>query len=353
MIVMQRHVWSAAWDGPQQSPERAGTPAVSCCACCSATPSSTVGPLAAGSSAGAPVTDVHPQLPQLADRVFAPTDAARLAEADVVFLALPHGAVRRAGRRSCPPTSSSSTSAPTTGWPTPRTGSASTTRPTPGSWPYGLPELFRARAWSAPTRVAGPAATRPPWPWRSARCSPPGWSSRRRRGRGGQRHQRRRPGREGEPARQRGRWATCQRLQGRRATGTPPRCGRPWRGSAGATSRCRSRRCWRRCRAASSPPAPPAPRRPRPSCARRCRRQYADEPFVHVLPEGRWPHTAADRRQQRLPAAGDRRRRRRPRRRRQRDRQPRQGRGRAGAAVRQPRARPARDRRPERVGVAP
>ncbi|MEU1887399.1 N-acetyl-gamma-glutamyl-phosphate reductase [Micromonospora rifamycinica] len=40
--------------------------------------------------AGAPVTAVHPQLAGL-DLVFAATDAATLADADLVFLALPHG----------------------------------------------------------------------------------------------------------------------------------------------------------------------------------------------------------------------------------------------------------------------
>ena len=50
-----------------------------------------LGTLCAGSSAGQPVADVHPHLPQLGDRVFDATDASLLAEADVVFLALPHG----------------------------------------------------------------------------------------------------------------------------------------------------------------------------------------------------------------------------------------------------------------------
>ncbi len=50
-----------------------------------------VGPLAAGSGAGSPVTDLHPHLPQLSGRTFAETTAEVLAEADVVFLALPHG----------------------------------------------------------------------------------------------------------------------------------------------------------------------------------------------------------------------------------------------------------------------
>jgi N-acetyl-gamma-glutamyl-phosphate reductase len=45
----------------------------------------------AASNAGELVTSVHPHLRQYSGRVFEPTDPARLAEADVVFLALPHG----------------------------------------------------------------------------------------------------------------------------------------------------------------------------------------------------------------------------------------------------------------------
>jgi N-acetyl-gamma-glutamyl-phosphate reductase len=50
-----------------------------------------LGALCAGSNAGTAVTAVHPHLPQLADREFVATDATALAAADVVFLALPHG----------------------------------------------------------------------------------------------------------------------------------------------------------------------------------------------------------------------------------------------------------------------
>ncbi|MGH3261051.1 MAG: N-acetyl-gamma-glutamyl-phosphate reductase, partial [Trebonia sp.] len=45
----------------------------------------------AASNAGEPITAVHPQLPHLAGHVFAATDPSALAEADVIFLALPHG----------------------------------------------------------------------------------------------------------------------------------------------------------------------------------------------------------------------------------------------------------------------
>ncbi len=46
----------------------------------------------ADSRAGEPVTAVHPNLVTYADMVLAPSDPALLADADIVFLALPHGA---------------------------------------------------------------------------------------------------------------------------------------------------------------------------------------------------------------------------------------------------------------------
>src|SRR5437762_2809988 len=49
------------------------------------------GALCAGGAAGRPVTDLHPGLRPLAGRTFEPTDPAALADADLVFLALPHG----------------------------------------------------------------------------------------------------------------------------------------------------------------------------------------------------------------------------------------------------------------------
>jgi N-acetyl-gamma-glutamyl-phosphate reductase len=51
-----------------------------------------IGPVTAYANAGQRVGDVHPQLRSLADRVLAETTSAELAAADVVFLALPHGA---------------------------------------------------------------------------------------------------------------------------------------------------------------------------------------------------------------------------------------------------------------------
>lgn len=53
-----------------------------------------IGLLAAGSNAGAPVAQVHPQfaaVPDLADRVFVSADPSALSAHDLVFCALPHG----------------------------------------------------------------------------------------------------------------------------------------------------------------------------------------------------------------------------------------------------------------------
>jgi len=54
-------------------------------------PAFEVGPLLAGASAGRRITDLHPGLAPLAGRTFGATDLDVLADADVVFLALPHG----------------------------------------------------------------------------------------------------------------------------------------------------------------------------------------------------------------------------------------------------------------------
>jgi N-acetyl-gamma-glutamyl-phosphate reductase len=50
-----------------------------------------IGPLAAQASAGRPVTELHPHLPDMEGVAFAPTDPAVLADADLLFTALPHG----------------------------------------------------------------------------------------------------------------------------------------------------------------------------------------------------------------------------------------------------------------------
>jgi N-acetyl-gamma-glutamyl-phosphate reductase len=115
-----------------------------------------VGPVAAGTSVGRPVTELHPQLPQLAGQVFAPTEAAVLAESDLVFLALPHG--RSAALvAELPPDLPVVDLGADFRLADPAAWSAYYGGAHAGSWPYGLPELSGARqALSGATRVANP-----------------------------------------------------------------------------------------------------------------------------------------------------------------------------------------------------
>jgi N-acetyl-gamma-glutamyl-phosphate reductase len=118
-----------------------------------------IGPLAAASNAGTPVTAVHPQLtgyPGLDDSVFTRTDPDILADADLLFTALPHGesaqlAARLPAQLKIIDLGADFRLADPQAW----------TRyyPTPyaGQWTYGLPELPGAReAIRASTTVAAP-----------------------------------------------------------------------------------------------------------------------------------------------------------------------------------------------------
>jgi N-acetyl-gamma-glutamyl-phosphate reductase len=114
-----------------------------------------VGPLTAHTAAGERLGDVHPQLVTLADRVLAPTSSAVLAEADLVLLALPHGESARlaaelpagvpivdlgADHRLADPAA----------WAAAYGGDHA------GAWTYGLPELpGQRRRIAAGSRVAG------------------------------------------------------------------------------------------------------------------------------------------------------------------------------------------------------
>ena len=115
-----------------------------------------LGPVAAGAGAGRPVTELHPQLPQLGGVTFAPTDPAALAAADLVLLALPHGE-SAALVAQLPPDlpvvdlGADFRLADAAAWETYYGGAHA------GSWTYGLPELPGARAAiAASTRVANP-----------------------------------------------------------------------------------------------------------------------------------------------------------------------------------------------------
>jgi N-acetyl-gamma-glutamyl-phosphate reductase len=118
-----------------------------------------IGPLAAAANAGMPVTSVHPQLtghPGLDDRVFTHTEPDILADADLLFTALPHGesaqlAARLPAQLKIIDLGADFRLADPRAW----------TRyyPTPyaGQWTYGLPELPGARdAIKASTTVAAP-----------------------------------------------------------------------------------------------------------------------------------------------------------------------------------------------------
>ena len=115
-----------------------------------------IGPLTAGSNAGAPVTSVHPNLIGLAGRTFGPAHPAVLAGADLVFMAMPHAEAAAlaaelpaavkivdlgAGFRLADPAS----------WARYYGGEHA------GTWTYGLPELPGARERiRASARVAAP-----------------------------------------------------------------------------------------------------------------------------------------------------------------------------------------------------
>ncbi|MFE2236645.1 N-acetyl-gamma-glutamyl-phosphate reductase [Streptomyces sp. NPDC059442] len=104
-----------------------------------------IGTLTGHSHAGQRLGGLQPHLLPLADRVLAPTDAESLAGHDVVFLALPHGQSAAVAEQLGPDTlvidmGADFRLANAADWET-FYGS-----PHAGTWPYGLPELPGARA---------------------------------------------------------------------------------------------------------------------------------------------------------------------------------------------------------------
>ncbi len=116
----------------------------------------TIGALTAAASAGSSLSEHHPHLLPLADRVLQPTDTDLLAGHDVVFLGLPHGNSAELAEQLGPDTVIIDCGADFR-----LTDAAAWERfygsPYAGSWPYGLPELpgNRNRLRGA-TRVAVP-----------------------------------------------------------------------------------------------------------------------------------------------------------------------------------------------------
>jgi N-acetyl-gamma-glutamyl-phosphate reductase len=249
-----------------------------------------LGPIAAGSSAGLAVTDLHPQLPQLSDRVFSATEASALGEADIVFLALPHG--ESAALAAALPADvfvidlgADHRLADAAAW------ERFYGTPYAEQWPYGLPELFRQDLAGA-RRIAAPGC----YPTSVALALAP--------------------------------LLTAGLVDGTdvvvvASSGTSG-AGRSAKASllgsevmgdlsaykVGAHQHTPEMRQTLSLAAGSAvslsftPVLAPMPRGILATCTARTtataadlraalQEQYADEPFVHVLPEGRWPHTAA------------------------------------------------------------
>src|SRR5580658_2651556 len=118
-----------------------------------------IGPLAAHGSAGTRVTEVHPQLtghPGLRDRVFGPADPPLLADADLLFTALPHGESARLAA-ALPAELKIIDLAADFRLADPRAWARYYPTPYAGCWTYGLPELPGAReAIRASATVAAP-----------------------------------------------------------------------------------------------------------------------------------------------------------------------------------------------------
>jgi N-acetyl-gamma-glutamyl-phosphate reductase len=120
-------------------------------------PELALGALAAGARAGQEVTATHPQLVQLAGTRFVGTDVDALAEADLVLLALPHGesaalVAALPGHLPVVDLGADFRLADGMAWDRYYGGTAHA-----GVWPYGLPELPGQRERLAgATRVANP-----------------------------------------------------------------------------------------------------------------------------------------------------------------------------------------------------
>ncbi|WP_091411400.1 N-acetyl-gamma-glutamyl-phosphate reductase [Friedmanniella luteola] len=103
-------------------------------------PAVEIGALTAGSSAGRPLAESQPHLVPLADRTVLETTTENLADHDVVFLALPHGASAAVAEALDPETLVVDCGADFR-LTDPAAWEKFYGSPHAGSWPYGLPEL--------------------------------------------------------------------------------------------------------------------------------------------------------------------------------------------------------------------
>ncbi|MCS0599791.1 N-acetyl-gamma-glutamyl-phosphate reductase [Streptomyces sp. LP11] len=115
-----------------------------------------IGAVTAHTSAGRPLGSVQPHLPELADRVLLDTSAAALRGHDVVFLALPHGQSAALAAELEPGTLVVDCGADFR-LRDPAAWERFYGSPHAGTWPYGLPELPGAREeLKGATRIAVP-----------------------------------------------------------------------------------------------------------------------------------------------------------------------------------------------------
>lgn len=116
----------------------------------------TIGALTAASSAGSELADHHPHLLPLAQRILEPTELDVLAGHDVVFLALPHGHSAELAEQLGPDTIVIDCGADFR-LNNPHDWQRFYGTPHAGTWPYGLPELPGNReALRGATRIAVP-----------------------------------------------------------------------------------------------------------------------------------------------------------------------------------------------------
>jgi N-acetyl-gamma-glutamyl-phosphate reductase len=119
-------------------------------------PEVSLGPLVAAGSAGRSVIELHPHLTELADRTFVPPDDASALDADVIFLALPHGR-SAAVAGTIPPDALVVDLGADHRLTDPGAWARWYGGEPAGSWVYGLPELPGARAAIAGAkRIANP-----------------------------------------------------------------------------------------------------------------------------------------------------------------------------------------------------